>query len=1124
MRGPVRRRHFPTAGFWLLGVFALLACWQAAAEPDAAPLTLDLPAPATGSAPAEQEGVVPGQPAPTVRVRGGDHAGYSRIVFDWPAVVAYRIARGGDGIVVRFDAAANADLRPVRSVAPRLVRGITQSSAGGPLEVDIALPAGAGWRDFYVDSRIVIDIVEGDTAAASSARISPAGAQGPDEVPASSGTTEAPAAAQPTEEAARPPLSLGPEAAEVTVEDAADAGPPPAAAAAPMPLTPALPTATAPPRPPDPAEVAAASGGSASVADGSVTEATVVEPSVMAPGIAAVAVAEDPAAEDPADDMPIAVAAPTPGPVESSPRPAPTEVGAHAAGRSASIAEQPAAAGEAAASASEVRVVFDPGVPTRAAVFRRGPSVWVVFAGARPLDAHALAQQGAKALGRAAIVPGDGGLALRFHAPSPAYPMALREGTAWLVALTDRPPTLVWPLTVKAQPDFALGARLLIDAADGDDPIRLPDPDVGDSLFVVPLPEGGTGLPQTRRFAQFSLLASGQGVVLEAHADDVVVQADQDRVTVSAPGGLMLSELAEGEREAPSSLGVRRLFDLESWAGDRTGFLERRQGLQMAIARADQQDRARARFELARFYFASGYAEESLAVLTILHDGAPEAADDRDFIALRGAARVWADAPQAAMQDLQRAVLANEPEAALWRGLAAARGGDWPTADREFTQADAILGDYPSPFGEAMALAAAEAALRRGDLRTAEVRLASIVADDDAALSPGVAYLRGELARAAGDTEMAAHAWERAAGSDDRLYRALAEMAFVDMALEEGELSTTEAAERLESLRFAWRGDALEFRLLQRLGELRWRDGRHRDALHVWARAIERFPDLQAAQALDDMRRSRFAQLFSTSEAEALAPITAISLFDDYRELTPPGLVGDRLMQRLAERLIGMDLLDRAAGLLEDLMDNRLTGEEKSRAGARLAGLRLLDEDPNEALSALDASGGLTRADPLLFERRLLRAQALSELGRSEEALAVLAHDRSALADSARLAIAWRARAWPAIAETLAAMIDPPPPLGDPVVAEQAELLVDYAIALSMVDDRAALDRLAIAYGPAMAATSDANAFAVLTRTGAAATAVADLAEARRRVAEVSQFEAFLADYGTAGREPALTN
>jgi hypothetical protein len=416
---------------------------------------------------------------------------------------------------------------------------------------------------------------------------------------------------------------------------------------------------------------------------------------------------------------------------------------------------------------------------------------------------------------------------------------------------------------------------------------------------------------------------------------------------------------------------------------------------------------------------------------------------------------------------------------------------------------------------ERLGLAAGEAALRQGDPDTAERRLAALsVATAGASEGwPAAVWLRGAIARARGDTEEAGSLWREVASGEDRLWRAVAELDLVGLELEKGSITWGTAAERLEAMRFAWRGDERELDLLRRLGEVYWRGGRQREALDTWRAAAKAFAGEPGAEAIDALARARFASLFEEGgDAAALAPLAAVALFEDYRDLMPEGEAGDRLLLGLAGRLAEIDLLDRAADLIEE-QAGRQEGAPRAALGARLAGMRLLDGQPQAALDAIEETSARGLSEDLARERRLLKARALSELGRAEEALAQLAGDGSRLAEAARLDIAWRAEDWPAAAAALEQLVGDPPPLGGEIGAGQADLVLNLGVALALADDRAGLDRLALAFGPSMAATPQAGTFALLTRPEPPAPDGADLDSVMSQVAEVGLFEDFLDAY-----------
>src|SRR5258708_11610557 len=86
-----------------------------------------------------------------------------------------------------------------------------------------------------------------------------------------------------------------------------------------------------------------------------------------------------------------------------------------------------------------------------------------------------------------------------------------------------------------------------------------------------------------------------------------------------------------------------------------------------------------------------------------------------------------------------------------------------------------------------------------------------------------------------------------------------------------------------------------------------------------------------------DAAAALFAQLFLSPKGDDIPPIDALGMFYEYRELTPIGRRGDEMIRRLAERLVGVDLLDQAAELLRYQVDKRLEGAARAQGAARLA-------------------------------------------------------------------------------------------------------------------------------------------------------------------------------------------
>jgi hypothetical protein len=197
--------------------------------------------------------------------------------------------------------------------------------------------------------------------------------------------------------------------------------------------------------------------------------------------------------------------------------------------------------------------------------------------------------------------------------------------------------------------------------------------------------------------------------------------------------------------------------------------------------------------------------------------------------------------------------------------------------------------------------------------------------------------------------------------------------------------------------------------------------------------------------------------------------------------------------------LVEVDLLDRAALLLEGLLAHA-SPSEKTRVGARLAEIRLLDGKPEAALEDLRRTASPGIPAELEGKRALSQARALAALGRGDEALTALGRDDSLDAQVLRAKV-FRGRGdWDRVATALrrvvdAAQVAPAAPLDE----QQARDVLDLAVALTLAGSDSQIAKLDQDYGSAMAATPLKDAFRLIA--GAAplsdgdASALADLVE-----------------------------
>lgn len=727
--------------------------------------------------------------------------------------------------------------------------------------------------------------------------------------------------------------------------------------------------------------------------------------------------------------------------------------------------------------------------PVNAAAFRRAGVVWVVFDRPARFDLQAVNTRAHPMLGEVSQLAHEAAGILQFAGDNVANPRLTLEGSTWTIDFRARAQGALAEIPQRAEADGAGAARLVFGVADPSAPIELHDPEVGDRLIVVAVDEPGRGIAYGRDWPDLSLLPTHQGIVVAARSEGIAVHSSPTAVMVTRSGGLLISR--EAARSATKELAARdaeptRLFDLAAWRREDMDFTGARQALQQAIV-AEAPDRQNiARLDLARFYFAHGLAAEAEGLLELIARSTDGLRNDPELLLMAGASNLLQGDLDKARELIGSRTLDGEAEAELWRGALAADAGEWDIALAGFSKSSALISDYPHVTRARLQLLAAEARIEAGDLKGALADLDALRRDaptpDEAAQ---LAFLDGLRALEGGRADEAEAIWQGLTENNHQPTRARAIFQLTELKLERGEISLADAAERLERLRFLWRGGLFEFTVMRRLGDIYIADGKPREGLRVLRQAVTMYPQHRDAQAVAGRMADAFKSLYLDEGNASVPPLLAVSLYEEFKELTPPGAEGDRLVAGLADRLVEVDLLDRADALLSEQIQFRLRGIERARAGARLAEIRLMDRRPEEALEALMVTGFPGTPEELSRRRLQLQARAVFQSGRSAEALALLEGDRSRESTLARADMLWQLGEWQGAADALGALLGPADAttVPDKLDAKRAGLVLNRAIALTLAGDRPTLQALAAEYGQAMAETSAAEPFKLLTDT-----------------------------------------
>ncbi|MHA6287040.1 tetratricopeptide repeat protein [Maricaulis sp. CAU 1757] len=759
----------------------------------------------------------------------------------------------------------------------------------------------------------------------------------------------------------------------------------------------------------------------------------------------------------------------------------------------------------------DLRVEFDWAAAPGAAVFRRGEAVWIVFDAVADLDLRELDNTNRRHVRNFQAVQGENWSAARVIVPSTSQPEARLADNRWTIVFSERIDSPPRPINVRRDARRGQPGRILLDIDNALATRWVRDPVVGDRIGVITAGGPVQGLAARREFVGGTLLPSAQGGAVAAIADDIEISLIRGGAAIGRPSGLNLTPASGGGEAAGNSVLANvsspALMYFDAWQGD--GYFP--DAWKARLRRAALEDGIDGLVGLARFLIANELAIEALGMLDIAIAEEPSLANDAHVRALQGVASYMMSRNEDAKTYLGHTSLAVDPAADLWRGMIAVGEERWEDARRRFQTGERTVYHYPPVWQARFHVGHARAALELGDLAAAQEYLYAVeTAEPDRQTRLATQYVSARLAEAMGNGDAAIEQLQALVNAGDAPMEAQALYDLIRLQLDAGELDRASAIEELENLRFRWRGDNIELDTVRMLGELYVQTGEFARGLETMDTAQARFPDTEAGRRIADDMNGIFRRLFLEGEADRMDPIEAVAVFYQYQHLAPIGADGDRMIRRLADRLIAFDLLEPASELLQHQVDNRLREPlARARVATDLAIVYLMDRRYEDAINTLRGSRVAGLPEEVRSERYLLEARAYAELGRRDQALELIASDRSDAANRLRADVAWTQREWDMAGTRLEAILGNRYVDSAPLSPSEEADLMRAAIAYSLARNSAGSSRLGQRYGAAMERTDQAAAFELLTSEDAPSGNIR-FSDMATRIASIDTLEAFM--------------
>lgn len=742
-------------------------------------------------------------------------------------------------------------------------------------------------------------------------------------------------------------------------------------------------------------------------------------------------------------------------------------------------------------SIASLRFVWN--LPVNVASFVRNGKFWMVFDRVNSIDVNTLKEESQGLAKEIYTLPHPSGTIVVIE-PSEGVKYTLRkEGLLWIMDLyTGRAPKFERQgVTIFTQFDSFKNAYLFMPTSFVGNVVSIIDPDIGDAISIFTTPQLGLGNSLFYRYPDFDILETMQGMAFVMNAPDLALNRGNSGVTLKAIGrslnitsdldSLKQQQVLKNSNEAEVA---KSAFDLHipPQLADKS-FLEVIDDFKKQILSVPMEDKNALRIKLAQYYIYNGMGTDAVNILNkMLELDLPETRTDY-FHAMLGVANFLAHRWQEAEKHLAFGRIPETTEGKFW-GIIAQSAHKFEEKNNDLILKHiSLMRDYPQAIKDEIAVIAARNAIAANDDLSAQnfIDILNSVQDRFRNLTPQITYLVAQKLEMQGYLRNAVKEYQSLLTSNSAMFSAYGRLRYNILSQMVNFIDTKTAIAELEKLRFAWGENSFQISLLSKLADFYLKDKDYYNALRILNE--EGF----IVDEADRVRISRkmvkvFEDVFIGNHAdETLTPIKALALYEDFRWLSELSANRNAIMQKLADRLVAVDLLPRAKDILLSLMvQDDLNENDMGRVGARLAVIYLFERIPEQSLDVLDATFSDKMAPEIEAPRRFIRAKALSALGKTDKALELLRDDYSPNALRYKFEIYWNAQDWDNASNVIKYLIKEPIK-GQALEKEQISYILDWATTLKKAGKETVLVRLRKKFMPYFEGTPYASTFNVLT-------------------------------------------
>ncbi len=634
--------------------------------------------------------------------------------------------------------------------------------------------------------------------------------------------------------------------------------------------------------------------------------------------------------------------------------------------------------------------------------------------------------------------------------------------------------------------------------------LQIQDPILSDEIIVIPIAKSKFGISNQRKFIDFRILESAQGVVIKKNIDNIITEVKKDTVSIISDDKrpLMISvknknavqniENTEFNRKATSKQATavkKSIASLMSVYISNSSFITPLIDFQHNILSEDNlEKRSVIRRNFAAFMLSNGFFQEARIILN-----SDSGNDNYIDVFLKSLTLFFEEKNQESYDLLKSIDLIDVPthhhqEILFWQTLLNSivnikYGVDFiekvDLKDVFLQEEDSFLSEYPDYLRIQIGFAIASQCLHKKNIPDAKSILKFLEnIQMDKRSQNHINMLYGQLHSMNANLSEAVKKWDLCIeDSDDAFHRSSCIYMKYNDLYSAKKISLSDYKAQLENASIIWQGGDFERDTLKMLGDATHAAGDYVSALRYWKRIAQYYPYSAQSINLTSNIGETFIKLFTSKLDDNISNMQAVALFYEFEHLVPIGAIGDEIVIKFTDHLVALDLLDRAAHILSYQVNNRLKGYKREEVINSLASIYIKMNRPSDAIDAI-RKGDLYEELPLdlRLNRRYIHAEALRLNHEYDKAILLLEKEEGDYADKARAEVYWDIKDWknfnnavePQIYELRA---DPKALLDANVIKNIIRLIISY----SMIKEYDLMEKLISDFSPRILAFNEGS-------------------------------------------------